>query len=585
MSMADGKANFVELLADQESRVIALSGTWGSGKSHMWREVQKESADEKVKDALYLSLFGVATIVDLKLKLAQSAIPLGSVKGPKMDAAIAAFKTVKQVGKSLFSGVSALDELALLAVPALVRNRFIVVDDIERKHAKLAIDEILGFIDDFTQNYGCRILLILNTDQLSDKRTWDTFREKVIDQELRLDTSPDEAFAIAIQLTPSTFSDRIRPAVEACGLTNIRIIRKVIRAVNRILAGRSTLPNEVLDRLIPSTTLLAAIHYNGIEGGPSTEFVLALESSFAAGVTLRERKRQTGDSESGEDKMHARWKLLLQTLGIHSTDEYENLVADYLRSGLFDRSKVDKIVDRYLDEERMASAQTKVRAFFQTTIWQPDLTEAEVLDLARLLLPDVAFLDPYSMTSLHNEIVDLPEGDPVAREFLEVWVRRLHERARQEGANPEHFVLDNFFNRPLHPDIVTAFEQAKGTVVKPRSLVDVVIYLAHREGWSPAEEVVMQSASVDDFMQAMLSNSGDRLRTFLLKSIDILANGGTYGKHFGTASANFLEACKRIRIDRSGTRWAKLIKNLFEDSRLGPLLDSPTPVAMVAPVQ
>jgi hypothetical protein len=208
----------------------------------MWKEIRDDvSSDPAVKSALYVSLFGVTSIAELKIKLLQSATPLLSASGPAADGVKAVVSAAKNLAQGLFRTGSALDELALLAVPALVREKFIVVDDIERKHGKLTIDEVLGFIDDFTQNYGCEVLPILNTDQLTDKTIWEKFREKVIDVELLLDTTPKEAFSIAIGQTPSVFDKHIDPAVCVCGLTNIRIIRKVIRAVDKILSHHAPL--------------------------------------------------------------------------------------------------------------------------------------------------------------------------------------------------------------------------------------------------------------------------------------------------------------------------------------------------------
>ena len=59
----------MRLLADPDSRVIALSGKWGTGKSHLWHEVQAASSDEAVKGALYVSLFGLSDTDQLKKKL------------------------------------------------------------------------------------------------------------------------------------------------------------------------------------------------------------------------------------------------------------------------------------------------------------------------------------------------------------------------------------------------------------------------------------------------------------------------------------------------------------------------------------
>ncbi len=61
MSMQRVKGNLQDLLADREVRVMALSGKWGTGKSHMWDSLRKASTDSHIQGALlYVSLFGVA---------------------------------------------------------------------------------------------------------------------------------------------------------------------------------------------------------------------------------------------------------------------------------------------------------------------------------------------------------------------------------------------------------------------------------------------------------------------------------------------------------------------------------------------
>ena len=69
----------------------------------------------------------------------------------------------------------------MLAVPGILKDKVIVLDDIERKHDKLSIDEVLGFIDEFTQQHGARFVVILNSDQLDNRKVWDTLREKVVE--------------------------------------------------------------------------------------------------------------------------------------------------------------------------------------------------------------------------------------------------------------------------------------------------------------------------------------------------------------------------------------------------------------------
>jgi len=159
------------------------------------------------------------------------------------------------------------------------------------------------------------------------------------------------------------------------------------------------------------------------------------------------------------------------------------------------------------------------------------------------------------------------------------WIARLRAKATEPGADPRQFILDNWTNRPLHPSIVASFEDARGRLEKPKTLLDVCLFLAQSNGWSSSEEYVMQSATVDDFTRTILSLRGEPLKVFLLKNMDIYANRATYEKHFGTAPARFLEACRRIRDERATTRWASLIEDLFKDSKLVADLNPAQPIA------
>src|SRR5450830_144904 len=321
MSLATTKNHLIQLLDEKDNKVIALSGKWGTGKSHLWREVKAGSADEKVKAALYVSLFGLASMDQVKLKIVQSSIPNADENPDWWDKAKKGWGAASKLLESVHKGFSALNEIALLAVPSILKDRVIVLDDIERKHEKLSVDEVMGFIDEFTQQHGARIVLILNSDQLADKKMWESLREKVIDQEVRLETVPAEAFEIAKVLAPSPYAERIKKTVETCGITNIRIICKIIRAVNRILSRKGDLSDDVLSRVVPSTVLLAATHYKGLEDGPDFEFILKIANPDDWGDYGKK-----SDELDGAGKLRAKWRLLLLKIGINGCDEYENLV-------------------------------------------------------------------------------------------------------------------------------------------------------------------------------------------------------------------------------------------------------------------
>ncbi|ULR88033.1 P-loop NTPase fold protein [Comamonas sp. B21-038] len=259
MSLAKTKERLNYLLKCDDNKVIALSGKWGTGKTYLWKEIQSESRKDEVKKALYVSLFGLSSVDQIKRKLIESAIPNIESHGGVLDLLKSLYKAGVNVASEHYKSMAALKDLnVVLMAPVVCRDKFIVIDDIERKHSNLGIDEVLGFIDDYSQQFGARFILLLNDDQLStdgdQTELWSTFREKVIDEEVRLSTSPAEAFSIAIKLTPTKYAEALKSAISICELTNIRIVSKIVKIANLILNNRD-LTSAVQARVVPSIVL------------------------------------------------------------------------------------------------------------------------------------------------------------------------------------------------------------------------------------------------------------------------------------------------------------------------------------------
>lgn len=564
MSLKSTKAHLVELLADTDNRVIALTGKWGTGKSYLWHEVRNASRDDGVKNALYVSLFGLSDMNQMKLKILQSALPRAEAAPSFWENVSKSVSVIKKGLEGVHKSFSTLSDLALLVVPTILKNKVIVIDDIERKHDKLSIDEVMGFIDEFTQQHKARIILILNDDQLGDRSIWAKLREKVIDQEIRLDTSPAEAFDIAQRLSPSVYTNHIQTTVETCGLTNIRIIRKVIRSVNRILDNHTGLSDDVLRRVIPSTVLLCAIHYKGMDDGPDFDFVLKI-----GGYTSDWDKKE--DELDEEGKRRARWRLFLHELSIISCDEYEYLVIEFLKSGLFDGADLANIIDRYNSETETLRIQQLIHQLYDHVFWHPKITEEQLLAEARDLVDKSHLLDAYNVTSLHDLILDLSGGAEVGNLMIDKWIHVFQARVGDD------FDDENFWHRRVHPRIKEAFEKAKASAQANTSLFDACYHIAKNSGWGHKQESAMRAASVKDFETTIKSLDPSDLRLFMCRFIDMSVQNENYEKHFGTAVDHFILACRSICLDTESGRLSGLIRRLFKDAKLELVLDSDSP--------
>jgi hypothetical protein len=559
MSLTTTKTHLVQVLEDQENKVVALSGKWGTGKSHLWRQVKQGSNDEKIRAALYVSLFGLSSIDQVKLKIVQSAIPTADQHPTWWDKAKKSWGAASKIMESFHKGFSAINEIALLAVPSILKDRVIVIDDIERKHEKLSVDEVLGFVDEFTQQHGARIILILNSDELSDPNLWDTFKEKVIDQEIRLDTSPAEAFSIAAGLTSSPYAEWIRTTVEGCGVTNIRIICKIIRAVKRILGEQEHLSDDVLARIIPSTVLLSAIYYKGIDDGPDFDFVLSVGGTDWADWG---KKAEELDEEG---QRRAQWRVKLRQLGIHGTDEYERLVVDYLKAGLFDVEAVTKLIARFASAAEAMQMHRLRNQLYEHINWHHTMTNAELVAEAKSLVKMVHHLDALNVTALCDAVSELEDGKPVAEAMVDHWVEIFRQRPNQSDDGSD---ILSVLRRPVHPRIRAELDAVKATAQAKLTVVDAVRHILQNSGWGHRETGIMTSATARDFEVAMKTLEGDDFKLFVCQCVDMCIHRSTYDGHFGSALRHFIEACRNICADPAQGRLSRILKVLFEDAKL-----------------
>lgn len=574
MSLKNTKEQLILLLSKTDNNVIALSGKWGTGKTHLWNEVKEMSGDERVKNALYVSLFGQSSIDQVKRKLIETAIPGVESHGDSFDT----LKNFFRVGVNAFSthykALAAINDLnVLLMAPVVLRSKVIVIDDIERKHEKLGIDEILGFIDEYSMQYGSRFVLLLNDDQLSSKgdqmNLWATFREKVIDQEIRLSTTSDEAFSIAISLVPSKYAVALNKATVTCGLSNIRIVSKVIRVANQLL-GERELEDAILARVIPSIVLFSAIHYRGLVDGPDFKFALN-----AGNPDWYRYARDTNHEQSPQEKREDGWRMLMQELQIHSCGDFEKRLVEFLESGLFEATSIEAIIDIYVKEKDAMQAREAANSFLMRVLWDHRVDESQLVTEAAVFPPIARLLDPFIATQLNLSIEKFQGGAEIGQSIIDGWIKAF------KVTNPTTVNDENPFNNPLHKDILAEFAAIKTNTQTKNTVVDTCTYIIENNGWGTLQEVTMRQATAGDFEAAIREMEDlDKLRRFMRRMIEMRLQNETYASHFGEATERFVEACRTIASDTASPRLAGLVKRLFEGTALASELTPQRPAAI-----
>lgn len=217
-----------------DSFLIAIKGNWGTGKTFFWNKFQEENL--KAKPYAYVSLFGKDSIADIK----KDVIIQISVKDKHLSTVSEKIKEIKTtLGFKDDDSNFGLSGSLLSATMSLFQKKefkdvVICIDDFERKSSKLDIKDILGYLSQLKEQFGCQIVLILNEDKISnDDGTYRDYKEKIVDFEYTYNPSVEEAYKI-IRDELLNFKIEFKEYCTKVNLNNIRIMKKIVRVLNRL---------------------------------------------------------------------------------------------------------------------------------------------------------------------------------------------------------------------------------------------------------------------------------------------------------------------------------------------------------------
>lgn len=355
-----------------------------------------------------------------------------------------------------------------------------------------------------------------------------------------------------VGLRPSKYAEAIKRASITCSLTNIRVVVKVIKVANQILAGRD-LVEAIQARVVPSIVLFSAIHYRGIEDGPDFKFALSVGNPNWAGMTKDENEEPTP-----EEKREDGWRMLMQELGIRSCDEFEKQLVEFLESGLFEAASIKAVIDRYVAEREAMEAREAAQNFLKRFFWDHRVDEAQLVAEAAVLPNSAGLLDPFVATELQSILAQLPGGAAIGDAIVDGWI------VGYRASNPSTVNDENPFNNPLHPKIQAEFAAIKATAQANATVVDACMHVIESSGWGTLQEVALRQATAADFEAAIREMEDlDKLGRFMRQMIKMRIQRTTYDPHFGTATERFVEACRAIANDAASPRLASLVQRLF----------------------
>ncbi|PEP73929.1 hypothetical protein CN581_28980 [Bacillus toyonensis] len=156
---------------DETSYAVLLNGRWGSGKTYFWENVLKEKIERTGKKTIYVSLYGINSIDEINKRIALGrwgiVQKLNDNKwgGRVTELAKATFGILKNVEIPFVKDMQ---------LPEINFEQFIdftetvlCFDDLER--ANIGVNEILGYINNFVEHDGIKVIIIGNEEEIAEK--------------------------------------------------------------------------------------------------------------------------------------------------------------------------------------------------------------------------------------------------------------------------------------------------------------------------------------------------------------------------------------------------------------------------------
>ena len=170
---------------------IIINGDYGIGKTHyikndLFPKVKELDVPNSEKEEKFLpiliSLFGAKSIEEIQNQIFLELYPILKSKGVKIAAGLTN-SVLKYLGNDL---KDILSETGASGNNLSDYSRILIcIDDIDRKSKELDLKEVFGFVNNLVENFGAKIILIANEDELRkeiniDRDHYSLLREKVI---------------------------------------------------------------------------------------------------------------------------------------------------------------------------------------------------------------------------------------------------------------------------------------------------------------------------------------------------------------------------------------------------------------------
>jgi len=266
--MNDHIIEYLDYYVDLENPqyAVLLIGNWGCGKTYFIKNIIKnweepDSSEDKITlKPIYVSLNGISETTTINERIRAVVSPFLYSKGMKVAKNIfkGLLKTTAKIDLNFDDDDKAdgnisfnIDSLGIFdsSNKDIKGKRILIFDDIER--CKIKTDEIFGYINNFVEHSGCKVILLTDEQKIKAKYEnsksetdidYKDFKEKLIGQTFEVKSDIDTAVSFFIteskkindSLDLSAHENLVKELFVSSELENLRVLKQALLDFNRL---------------------------------------------------------------------------------------------------------------------------------------------------------------------------------------------------------------------------------------------------------------------------------------------------------------------------------------------------------------
>jgi hypothetical protein len=511
-------------LASDQAEVLCIRGRWGVGKTFAWRRYLDEARRDgrlRSQQYAYVSLFGLNSLDDLRYAVFESTVPperaltgpTAETFGVLVDKGLSLGRKARSwLGPALSAvGLGEVGNALSRSAFLLVRDQLVCLDDLERAGDGLRPRDVLGMVSFLKEQRNCKVALLLNDEAMAGEDHADFLRllEKAVDITLTFAPTATEAAHIALA-HGTDVGDQMTRAIEALGITNIRVIKKIERLVLRLSELLAPYRPEVLTQAITACVLGGWSIFEP-DHAPSQNFIRNYNSLVAA----------MQDNAAEPEGELVRWRDHLDALRYSHADDFDRVIFDSISVGYFDE---DQLTASARDLEQSMNNANRDNSFSRA--WDRyhhslQVDDDEILDALRAgALENVDRIDPGNMNATIRLLREYGR-DRQADDLVAAYVGAHSDDKEFLDLRNHHLMGDN----PIDPALEEAFSASRAAIHDNRNPKQVLLEIAQGGGWNQEDELLLAGVSTEAFERLIEETEGRNLRLLVQTALRMAGHG------------------------------------------------------------